>query len=166
MVWRKYRGSISVTKRSASLTAKASPLGSQLTTAGSSFVSMSMSFRGKGLVWPVEVAAGEDEVEETWWLSAGEEERPSEVAGVGLEVGCSFGEERDCVEDVREMSEEAAAAAAVTLRVVTPCWCWCGCWRWWARRREDVDVGGWGNTEAGGGSGPGVGDVALARGAD
>lgn len=58
LVCRKYLGKISVTKRSASLTENASPLGSHATTEGSSLRSISISFRGNGFECPVE--AGDD----------------------------------------------------------------------------------------------------------
>ena len=45
---------MSVTNKSGSRTIKASPFGSQHTTLASSLRSISMSFRGNGLEWPVE----------------------------------------------------------------------------------------------------------------
>mmetsp|Transcript_44730 Transcript_44730/g.66386 ORF Transcript_44730/g.66386 Transcript_44730/m.66386 type:complete len:192 (+) Transcript_44730:995-1570(+) len=53
-VWRKYRGKISETNRSVSRTLKASPLGSHETIEGSSVLSISINFRGKGLECPVD----------------------------------------------------------------------------------------------------------------
>ena len=50
---RKYLGKISVTNLSGSLTIKASPLGNQQTMFWSSLRSISISFRGNGLEWPV-----------------------------------------------------------------------------------------------------------------
>ena len=55
-VWRKYCGSISETNRSVSLTEKASPAGNHETTAESSFLSISINFRGKGFAPDVEPA--------------------------------------------------------------------------------------------------------------
>lgn len=69
MVCRKYRGKISLTKRSLSLTANESPLGRKDTTEFSSFRSISISFRGKGFECPCccddddEVFAGDDDTD-------------------------------------------------------------------------------------------------------
>lgn len=112
--------------------------------------------------------AGDEEAEEKFGLSAGEEERSGAVPSGGVGVGelCSVCEERDCVDGVREMLSVARAAVraagAAAVRLIAAWWSWS--WEREAGRRRAVAgaAAGWARTEAGGGSGPGVA-VAVAR---
>mmetsp|Transcript_50041 Transcript_50041/g.150566 ORF Transcript_50041/g.150566 Transcript_50041/m.150566 type:complete len:111 (-) Transcript_50041:1865-2197(-) len=107
-----------MTNLSASRTRNASPFGSQDTTAGSSFLSISISFRGNGFVCPVGVVDCEED-DPPPLAAPAPDGGPGDVVGVGAEpavlsgLGTGWSDAGLCMEWTDGVRESGAPPTAI-----------------------------------------------------